>query len=261
MKKILIVILLFMFQLSLISNVNATEITPIDGTDEFTLYGDWNEEYVYNIPDQPVQGNLYYGTYSGWVGIYSNYDIYTNRIYYALMSQVRMQPGPYVYDHRFFNKEALIKTNTKNTTAVKSVFYTPRPYISAVTETFSKTFQGNIQLVSEGLVPSFGFSISHQQAYTFDEITPTVRSLSGTSNPIHLETKFGFSNYTSKTSANRSLMVFNQMHMYYINKTVHTNSVVFKFTGEIGVTFHRVGFWNSASMTNSKIWESNDIVG
>lgn len=242
------------------ANVYATEITPIEGTDDFTLYGGWVEEYSMNIAAQDVQGNLYYGTYNGWVGVYSYNDEAVNRVYYAVMSQISMQPGEYVFDHRFFNKEATIITDVNNDN-VKSVVYTPKPTIGQVTELYSQSINGGFELTQDSVGVNLGFSIEHGTSYTSDEITVTVRSLNKNLNKKHLETKFSFSNYTSKTAANRSLMVFNQIHIYYIDKTAHPSLTTFKFSGSIKAEFYRVGFWNSAKMEHKTNWESNNIQG
>lgn len=255
MKKILVLIIMFCLYFGINVNlaIHATEITPIET--DFELFGNWEYLDDWDLTTNTVAGNLTAGYYSGWVGIYKYHDIELNRVYIAVLSQVKMQPAAYVYDHRFFNQTATVITKV-NTNAVKSVKYTPEPTVASVTETYEKTSSGGFALSENGASVSLGFSVSQSTSLTTDEITVEVRSVdSNVSEPVYLKTLYSFAEYKKKTAANRSLMTFNQVHIYYVNKTLYTTPVYPVFSGTLGVTFYRVGFWNQSTYVAKTDWQ------
>ncbi|CCV65131.1 hypothetical protein BN85301100 [Paracholeplasma brassicae] len=170
-----------------------------------------------------------------------------------------MQPAEYVLDHRFFNKTATIVSNV-NTQAVQSIKYTPGTSTSQITETYGQTINGGFTIKEEGASVSLGFAVSQTKSITTDEITISIRTVDGsTTSTNHLETKFSFQQYKSKTATNRSLMRFNQVHVYYVDKTTYSNDVIATFKGSLSVSFYRNGFWNNHTMDDYTPFEIRGI--
>lgn len=255
MKKMLILITTLCIFLGVNFNliIDATDITPIET--DFELYGNWEYLDDYKLSNNTVSGHLTAGVYSGWVGIYKYQDTELNQVYIAVLSQVRMEPAAYTYDHRFFNKTATIITDVDES-AVKNVKYTPGPTISDVTETYSKTSSGGFTIDKSGASLNLGFSVTQSNSLTTSELTVETRTInSDTTNPVNLRTLYSFLEYKKKTSANRSLMTFNQVHIYYVNKTLFTTTFYPTFSGTLGDSFYRNGFWNDATYEDETDWQ------